>query len=616
MNFIRPRLKALHSMGVCLLALAWTSPGCKKEAASESAPAIEVAAEEGPKVSPHPVLDLPSDVQVYGAVKSFDALVKFGGELVGDFGMMPPAAVKETLTQGFVNDFGVSNIAWMDASAPIRMVAFADDGGDTGGVALLPVKDEAGLLASLPESKQANDAGNAWSWSSGTRKVYLNLFSGHAVVTENPTRFAAGQEVFKKLLEGLNPEPPVFVHMSVSALMDEFGGLFEQSAQDPSMSGEEKAQLDQLMGLAKSVKSLIFTGTVDEGNLVFAAEAQGSAGEPWSTLVSAIASGEPPRLTGLAPAGSYFVMGSSTDRDAAQKLNKLMKSADPLIALLGFEGAEEKAFLEVMERVESAQKGDQMLALHSSGGFPLGVRSFVSVHDGAKMQAAFLDMMGMFWKGGVGFAKEIAGDSIPPFVDLSSFPAAVQSVAPLLAGFGVKLSHRTDATGGPSAEVIEIGVDAARLEAMKMDPAMIGLAKVLFTEPIQLVMASDKGLFGISIGPGSLAGLRANLAAPVPSDPHPGIRSMDNGAVPGASTLIWVSPLMALDTFKVLDQVKPFAALVEGPPGDAGVGFSIGRVNESTIRMQIDLPREHTRRLVKGVKGAMGAMGAMGGGFR
>ena len=201
--------------------------------------------------------------------------------------------------------------------------------------------------------------------------------------------------------------------------------------------------MSQLLALLGSIQHLVIKGSLDDESLVFSFEVQGKEVKPWSLFVRAAASGRS-QLMGLAPADSYFVMGSSTDRAAGQDLNRLLQSSDSLVAMLGFEGAEKEAFVAALRRVESLQTGDQMVAMHGSNGFATGFRGVMEVEDGQKMLAATTDLMGMLWKGGVGFGKEIAGDSIPPFVDLSSFPAAIQSVGPLLMGLGVKISSGND----------------------------------------------------------------------------------------------------------------------------------------------------------------------------
>jgi len=593
-------------MGITLLSFLFFAGGCKKDDAEETAGKSAEGVVATPKIDPYPVLDLGSEVLFYGGVKSFDALTKFGGELMKDMESMPAEAVAETLKQGIINDLGVSSIDWLNPGVPIRVIGFGTLV-EIEPLTLWPVQDTVSFEATLPESKQADDGGNAWSWSSGSKKFYANFLDGHAAVSESATRFSSGKALLVELLKSFHPEQTLFVHLGVASLMTEIGSLLKGGeADNPGMSPQEKAQMEQLTTLLESVDHAVLTGTLNADNLIAAVEVQGKAVKPWTLLVGAVASGQP-RLTGFAPESSYAVMGSSTDREAAAELNTLLNSSETLVAMLGFEGDEKKAFNAVLQRVESQQTGDQMFAMHSVGGFPFGMRWITEVKDGAQMHAAFEDLMGMMWKGGVSFAQEIAGNSIPPFVDLSSFSAALQSVGPLLAGFGVKLSHRTDAGGGGNVEVIEIGVDHARLEAMKVDPQAQQMAKSLLSKPIQIAVGSGKGVFAIQVGPDAVSTVRELVKGSAPAASHAGIRSMDAGAVPGASTRMWLSPLRAIAAFAVFDEVAPFSAALAGEPGDAGVGLSIGRVNDGTLRMHVDFPRAHTRRLVKGAKSVLNA---------
>lgn len=581
-------------------------------ATGEPAQATPPAAQTPPAgtLAPATVTPIPGQVIAYGSVKSLNDLIATVKDVATKVSPMPMAGnLDQMMLQGLQGALGFQNMTWLDLTRPARIVVLNPKTNPQPGVVVLPVTDPEAVKAALPVERKEGEAGNQFTYTHDFQTIYANLSGKELVLTQAPEAFALVKEFVEKNLVGHAPSVPFEITIAMDNVLTIFGQeLAMAEAQVNQMASMPMMMpMPGLQDVLKKEYELIFKGIreLERIDIAFAAT-DGRLQLPMTFTVKADGglakfiksmAGRKVDAAALLPAASYFVMAYNFDPTAASAWTNL-----------GFEfiGKSFQMDAEKLGKLRSlydqsiaVTTGETAFGLYRDGNFSFAFDVIYGITDPVKAREVHLAFYGAIWNELVELAKNLAqkeGAQIPPTLDLSSFPMAVQSINAMAAPMGISLALQKEDYKGVTIDVIDLKIDYTKLPPMDADEKAI--VDAILGDHVQFALAYAPGYMFESLGPNAVARVKAAIDGTKPlandaSFAHVRDLLKDGGGV------LFVDPIKGLQAFATVPELAPMQPAIMGRQPQGGLVIETDAVAANQLRLTVDLATAPIGDLVK-----------------
>jgi hypothetical protein len=544
------------------LALGLYFSGCDKkdEKKNQTAPAVSATKDkENKEIAATGALEklaAPAGIMAFGGADSPEALITSVAAAMGQAGAM---LTPQLAAAGLAKDFSLQEGA-IDLSKPARFVvadpktfkepvllAFTAKGG------------REGVEKALPADKKKDDAGNAYSYTAGSKTAYLNFVADWAVISRDKDVFAKNGDFVKQLL-GAKTTAPVAAVVSVKNLVDKFGPEIEQGlakiGQMPAQPGVNPEQLAAMMqgmaSMARDADTVVVSASAPDKGFVMTIDARAKTGTDLAKTAESATAGKLALLSKL-PKDAAFAFAMSMDTD---KVSPLMKSLMQWSMKATFAGAGEKIGA-LTESFMKACNGEFAFAGYKpSAGEDFAMVSLTGVRDAAAIK-----------KGWQAVYKD---------------PAVAENFKKI----GMELTVKPDAY-----KVGAVSVTTQETKFTGKHPSQAQM-QALFGGGINSHYAVSTDLAIVAMAKDPKPVLEAWLGGKVDGgfDQTPGFgkakgRAADNAFVIGYGSIGGVLSALRIPGAPQL------------PPGDDGMAFSAG-AKDGALRLVIDIPAGQVQQIV------------------
>ncbi|MSP23683.1 MAG: hypothetical protein EXR75_00670 [Myxococcales bacterium] len=565
-NTLRRSTLRRYTSGLALiLAASLAVPACSKKDSPETAQAVtkEVTASGALEQ-----LAAPAGVLAFGGADSPEQLIQHVARLLGPAGQQ---LTSEVAMGGLERSLGLG-AGTIDATKPARfLVADPKLYAEPLAVAFV-VKNRDAFIAALPPSKTMNEGGDAYSWTEGTKAVFVNLLDDHAVVTHAPQLFAKQREFFTKLL-GSKIEGAFSSVLSVkniaaafNAELDAFAAEMEANIGRIKAPGASLGAPEQSLELvraaarfARELDTVTMSAAVPGGDLMLTVDTRAKAG---TELAKHFTGSKPGALALMAkiPADAKFAAVFSIDPAGD---NALMKQLSQWGMKLGVGAGSSAELTQATEAFYRATTGEMALfAYRPEGTSELAIVSLTGVKDAPRMRAAWAEFMKMY---------------------------STDSMKKALVETGLELKFTA---GAYKVGDVPVNVTEAKLNGdAKKRPELAQLGSLFESLTTSHSAVTDEFVI-VAMGATAKASMEAWLGGTVKGglDLVPGLVKARGRAAENAVALVYGSPAELMQ----LVMGAPTPPQAQAQPG--GIALSIGQ-KEGALRVVLDLPAAEVQTL-------------------
>lgn len=571
------------SLVLLLAALLWLAAGCEDRRpppppADPVPPPVHVTPS-----GPLGELISPPEVLLFGGSNSPLSLMTRLQRLTKALGS--PVTRPELAPLTLQQELRLQSAEGIDLSRPMRFALFDPKLSPEPIALVFGTKSRAQLVASLPADRQANDAGNEYSYPAAApaadagaapRRIYLSFIDDFAVVTRQPTAFPTHKTFLAGLIGAKVPGELALVASATNVLsiyqrdldttVEAAKERLRQAASGPGRSALQLIKvIDFVAALAGDLDRLHLTLELleDGGKLTVDLQPR-----PQSKLAGRF--GQLGRsklaLLGRLPADTPFFATMSVDPDGD---NELARYLAQFMLHLGIGSADvPEKYNEALGRFFVATTGELTFAAHAlpEGGEQLALSGIFGLRDAAQARAAL---------------------------------RAMHEKKSVLEGYeklGLKVSFK------PSAyQVGEVEVDLMTVELVKpKDGEAVDMKQKLGSGAaiLEAFMSTHFALHGdlgiIAHGKEGKATIEAFLGGKLAGglDQAPGMQRAGKHVAPNAFFMIYGSPVDVIKRIK-LDGQTPLLPQAAHLPSlsRTGVVLSAGAA-EGRVRLVLDVPAE------------------------
>ena len=576
----------------------------KGEPAKGEAPEKPKTAEAASASTSAP-LTMPAGVVGYGGVRSLDDFTSVVTSVVDK--VQPTPGLGLMFSAGLSKTLGVSPGDWLDTSKPIRIAIANPKESRKPGVLILPLKSREAFEKALPAEREAGADGAAFKYKAGENDAWIS-YAGDAVVFARDAQTLAALKAFVEgPLVGWTPSDPAEIGVSVANLTSMFAPELQKARGKVTEKLSRRADRIPFPGAAEGLEKAIawvfdsidsVDGAtvglrVDGDHVLVPLTLRAKKG---SALEQAFGGSKGPAITLLdyVPPTTYFALGTRFDPKSCGDWSGVGVAI--LAKLMNLPEAAQTRLTELMKSAEEVQTGESVLAFSKEGTLAMGMLYVGGTRDGAKLRAATIETAGILWAGASKaiIAKEGAP---PPPIDLSTFPKAIETLAPVVAPFGVTLTLGNVAHPNGPVDTLTLKIDYTKIPLAKAEPEAVEVMKSAVGDTIVFALGYGKDAWAVAVGPD--AATRVGDIVDGKKTGAPAIRTAMSHAVPGASFFTYLSLIDAVKAFVSLPDFKDKRELIAGMPSSAGSALSIGSTSGSGLQAVLDVSLGSVQQMMK-----------------
>lgn len=586
-----------------------TGEAPKAEAAKGEAPkAGEPAAGEAPKgdvkASSAPIA-LPAGVAAYAGIRSLDDFTSVSTSVVDK--VQPVPGLGLLFSAGLAKTLGVSAGDWLDTSKPIRVAIANPKESRKPGVLVLPLRSREAFEKALPAEREAGADGAAFKYKAGENDAWIAFAGDNAVFARDPKTLAALKELVEGPLLAWAPADPAELHVSGANLTAMFAQELQMARARITEKVSGKAEglpfPEAAEGLQKAIawvfdsidaiETAQISVRVDGDHVMVPLTLHAKKGSALETTFGAV-QGRGITLLDYVPATTYFAMGMAFDPKSCGSWT------DAGIALLAkganLPEAEQARLRELLSGAAAVQTGESALAFSKEGTLAMGVLYVGGTRDGAKLREASLGAAAILWD--LAVKAIVAKEGAPPApIDLSTFPKAIETLAPVVAPFGVTLAlGKVDHANGP-VDTLTLKLDYDNMPFAKEDPQAVEVMKSAVGDTIVFALGFGKDAWAFAVGPETAT--RVGDIVDGKKTGSPAVRTAVSHAVPGATFVTYLSLVDALKAFVALPDFEGKREIIASMPSSGGSAVSIGSASGNGLQAILDVSLGNVQQMLK-----------------
>lgn len=578
-----------------------TAEGVK--AAGEKAVDAAKAAVGGPTSGALSV-EVPDDVVVVGGLKSFNDFVNTVNEITDMVAPVP--GLRDTVETGLREGMGMKNLDWLDRDRPVKVGVMDPKKHGEAAFLAIPIKDKAAFEGALPETKKADQEGNALMFEAGFTSIYANFVDGYAVLSDSPKTWGAAKGFAEGGLAKFGPPTTIDGSIEVAHLLKSFSAELTEAREelkrtmkmmpDVGASGMD-AQVDFLFDLIQSIDRMGYSFKKDGVHALLGFDLLPIPGKVSGSLFKAY-EGREVALLDRVPEGSYLVVAANTDPKAGMDFfNSFGRdmAMGQLKEVFKFSDTDIKAFEAIQDEGMKLTTGESLFVIHPEGEVALAMTAFSRVTDGKATRANLHKLMDLLWPKIIEMLKAEAGGDIPPNFDLSTFTKAVQSAGVFLEPQGVKMTVRSEEKSGVMIDALDISVDWAKAG---VDGPELDTIKAVAGDKFQAVVAYGKDSYAFTFGAKAEERALAFINGKAGKTPA-GIREALKNGRGKSGMLFYASVIDGLKAFQGVPELAEIKASVSASRINNGVGLTCAAGGNDALGCTVDVPLDHIKEVVQ-----------------
>ena len=577
------------------------------EKAAAGAPVAAVGAAVAAPVAADIDVAAGDGIAIWLSIKSFNGLFDVAEMLATKFGAAQPGASLRgqaiAAATGVLAQAGIKDLEWLDKTKPLHFVIHdqpnpaAAPGAPpnpleiaSGAFVVLPITTKDAALAAMPTAaKDAAAEGHAAMITAPKgEKLYIDFTGSHVVITMLDKDRFAKVKGFAERIAKVDPPSALYLGVSIEDLAKTRANELQAAMAmidglDDKLAGGDpaKAKMNaQVLGMySKMLKTYINDMTrlelllnADTNNVRVEFRMQAKDG---SKLGKQLASGRGRTsrdIANLLPSNSYFSVAASAD--PAATLEQMDEPMAMLKEILKMDPVVFEALAKDMKDMGKMQDGTSAFGIYADGSAALGGLMVGGTSDGEATVRVGKRMFGVLISAVLKMAREEqVAKGKPASAEETEMLNLVESslkegkVDPILAKFnpmmeakGVKLTASTTKDGDIACDVLDVGMDFAKMPAGKD----VEQVKAIIGDRTSLAACAGKTKVAFAFGPGALEKAKAAASARAgglaDSPAYKNATANNDG-----SAVIYLNPGAAMAAFKSL--MPPAMNL----PGDKAV---------------------------------------------
>jgi hypothetical protein len=556
----------------------------------EKKPDVGVEAKKTEEVAPSgPIEDLeaPAAVVLYGGSDSLVSLAKKAGAMAGPVGA---ATINGPLIgKGLAQSLGLKNESALDLEKPFRFAVVDPKKLDEPMVLLVTMTKKEELTGLLPPKTTKDDGGNAISYATQGKTIYLNFLDDFAVFTQDKETFAKHKAFLAKLAgakvtgEGsavvsVANASKIYESELADAVKKAEQAMQQQSAGMPMGGDGMKKMAQWVASTAKEMDKVVarVDGVDDGGTITF--DVLPKEGSDLKKTFDSLGKQKLELLDEL-PADAPLAMVMAIDPDEGGELTQSL-TAWSLQLSLG-EDIDEK-YLDAMDQYFKATTGQMAFAAHHVPGVEgLRFSGIMGVRDAEK-------------------ARE-SQKTLRELYDKESFKKTYDDL-------GMKMTFKPNAykVGDVPVDRVEAKLDETGGQANLKQA--LGPSAALFGDLMNTHVALTTPLGVMAYGQDGKAVIEAWLGGEMAGgfDKDPGVARALKHAAPGTFMLMYAEPLKMMSAMGM-----PAPPQQGAPTSKSGLAVTAG-ADEGQLHVVLDLPTAQVAALIGAAMQMQRGMGAPG----
>ncbi len=562
--------------------------------------------------------------QVVGAPTSPESVVLVAGMpsldgALGDFqrignaiapGQLPPN-LSSMAVENIKQQLGVTDIAWLDRAAPIKMVVVNPKQYANGALLVLPAADRDKVLASLPAAAQRDQGGHAATYEHRFSTWYVDFVEGAAVFSQHADVFAQVKDYVGGGLRTWTPGTPIAVQVNMEnvnrlfgAEIDDFERMLKQTysqmQQDEDVPGANLAMqqnVEAIFAFLDQTRQLDFSVAAPADALQVGMGVSAKQGTALAQFITESAASEP-TLTSLAPATSWLGFAGNMDTRKVEALKTLQQSSVATYAqLLKMTPEEQQQLRGLLEQAWEVSTGDSVFSIYTDGRFPLAMVSAARVTDSAKAKQTYDQLFALLFKKGWALLKaemEKEGVQLPATVQVNTFSDLAKLATEMGTQYGLSMQVVEQKEGDATVEAVKINIDWDKTPLRQEDPETYAIMKDVVGNNIELAMAFQGQMTSMALGPNAIR----QAAAAVGTPPATGGEATLTQAARGNLFAMALRIGAALEAFSFVPELQAQRAAIAALPKDKSFVVA-GDSNGQALAMSIILPTDLIRALAQ-----------------
>ena len=547
----------------------------------------------------------PDSVILYAGVKSLDDFTTRISSVIDKVKPMP--GLSAIIAGALSKELGVTNMDWLDTSKPIRVVVANPK--ESGKPALLtfPMKSREAFEKALPEAREAGGDGAAFKYQAGSRDAYVSYAGDYAVFARDAKVFDRAKGFVEGGLAKYQPNDLFEVTFAVGNITRIFADELKQArggmgqmmaanqAGNPFQASAEimQKEVDMLFDLLEQLDTASISARIDGDHVKIPFSIRAKDGTSVATFIKG-AKGRSLSLLDYIPSGSYFAFGANMDPAGFSEWNQL--GIGMLAEILKLSDAEKTKIGELMQKGMESQTGESMMAFYKEGSLALSLLAVGGAKDGKKLRDVTYEMYGLLWSKLIDMVKAEAG-ALPPEVDLSSFPKAIESLGKLAEPMGIGVKIGSEEYAGAPIDTLTITIDYAKFPLAQEDPKATEVMKAIVGDKIVLAAGYGKDRYAMALGPEAVARVKEVIDGKKGGAPAAVKTAVEHG-VRGAAMLFYISAVDGLKAFAAVPELAPMREKIRGMVSSNGAAFSMGG-DGTALSAVLDIPVSHVQEVLK-----------------
>jgi hypothetical protein len=292
-------------------------------------------------------------------------------------------------------------------------------------------------------------------------------------------------------------------------------------------------------------------------------------------------------LAKMLPVASYLVMAYNIAPNAAREWTDL--GFEFISKAFQMEPAKLAGLRALYDQSVAVTTGDMAFGFYRDRNFAFAFDLFYGLTDAKKAREVQLTFYEAIWTEVVQVVKTFAakeGATLPPTLDLSTFPKAIESVSAMVAPMGIAISLQKEEYKGVIIDILDMKLDFTKMPPMGMDEKAI--VDALLGDRLQFVLAYADGFLLESLGPNAVARAKQAIDGTKPLENDPSFATAQ-GLLEDGGGLFFIDAVKSLQAFATVPDLasKKDSIMSKVPKG--GLIIETDAVAGNQLRLTIDL---------------------------
>ena len=427
----------------------------------------------------------------------------------------PQGGIVSTAKEGLKENFGWSDVSWLDMDKPVRIImpdAKAYDGNNL--VLILPTMDKDKMLAALPEGSKTKDGPHAAVYEAGLTKLFVNFVDGHVVIADDTRFFELTKPFLTKDMLYWNPEQTLTIKASTARINTLYGDditamktqlLMALVAGAAGGGADLSAQVDLVFGLMTATDELDIHLWLEQDDLKIRLDAFPKK----DTFLASYAELSGPKRSALAPQISPQAWFASIGNLDPVTMGQIMTFSN---AMMGNQPSglspEDEALLKgYYEKLSASSTGDSAIAGYIDDRFPFALSLITKVTDSQKALATYESIYDVMFKNLITAVGEaMGGDSAPPQLRaITNTEQLIATINAMARPMGAKAAMFSEEREGVAIRGVRLGADWKQIGqatgADQADPELFKAVSEVIGGRIEIAMGHKDQTIAMALGP-------------------------------------------------------------------------------------------------------------------